>query len=212
MRKLYWDTVNNLLRGVLEATMSATEFDAFRLVGGTSLSLQYGHRVSVDIDLFTDHPYGSIDFKAIDQFLNENFPYAATNDGPVALGTSYFVGTNEHEAVKIDIYYTDTFIRPILNQDAIRLANTEDILAMKLDVISRGGRKKDFWDLHELKNYYDIPTMIELHEERYRFNHDDELIRNKLIDFSDADDDFDPQCLKGKHWELIKLDFMEWMK
>jgi hypothetical protein len=37
----------------------------FILVGGTSLSLQLGHRISIDIDLFTDSPYGSVDFKAI---------------------------------------------------------------------------------------------------------------------------------------------------
>jgi hypothetical protein len=29
-----------------------------------------------------------------------------------------------------------------------------------------------------------------------------------LIDFKVADEDFDPRCLKGKHWELIKLDLL----
>ncbi|MGB3452693.1 MAG: nucleotidyl transferase AbiEii/AbiGii toxin family protein [Moheibacter sp.] len=39
------------------------------MVGGTALSLQLGHRTSVDIDLFSDLEYGSIDFKVIDTFL-----------------------------------------------------------------------------------------------------------------------------------------------
>jgi predicted nucleotidyltransferase component of viral defense system len=30
------------------------------------------------------------------------------------------------------------------------MATVEEIIAMKLDVMQRGGRKKDFWDLHEL--------------------------------------------------------------
>ena len=38
--------------------MNATEFDSFRLVGGTALSLHIGHRKSVDIDLFSDAEYG----------------------------------------------------------------------------------------------------------------------------------------------------------
>ncbi len=39
--------------------MTIEEFAPFRLVGGTSLSLRYGHRMSDDIDLFTDAEYGS---------------------------------------------------------------------------------------------------------------------------------------------------------
>lgn len=55
--------------------MEAEEFKGFRLVGGTSLSLQLGHRESVDIDLFSDKPYGSIDFKKIDLYLDTHFSY-----------------------------------------------------------------------------------------------------------------------------------------
>lgn len=52
MPQLYWNTISDILKEILLATMNAPEFDAFRLVGGTSLSLQIGHRMSVDIDLF----------------------------------------------------------------------------------------------------------------------------------------------------------------
>lgn len=38
----------------------AKVFEPFRLVGGTALSLQMGHRLSVDIDLFTDAEYGTL--------------------------------------------------------------------------------------------------------------------------------------------------------
>lgn len=37
--------------------MATKEFDVFRLVGGTALSLYRGHRESADIDLFSDVPY-----------------------------------------------------------------------------------------------------------------------------------------------------------
>jgi len=48
--------------------MSANEFKDFRLVGGTALSLHLGHRMSADIDLFTDAAYGSVDLDAIEIF------------------------------------------------------------------------------------------------------------------------------------------------
>jgi hypothetical protein len=211
MAGLYWNTVNGLLKDVLKQVMSSPVFSAFSLVGGTSLSLRLGHRVSVDIDLFTEAAYDSIDFGTIEAFFNEHYPYVAANEGQMALGTSFFVGTSKQEAIKADIYYTDPFIRPLTESGNIRFASMEDVIAMKLDVISRGGRKKDFLDLHELSDYFDIPAMIGFHKERYSYNHDEILMHSKLTDFSLADDDFDPRCLKGKHWELIKLDFVQWM-
>ena len=51
---LYWNTVSALLKDSLLLLMQAEELNEFRLVGGTALSLQLGHRMSVDIDLFTD--------------------------------------------------------------------------------------------------------------------------------------------------------------
>ena len=53
---LYRNTVTELLRSNLEQIMQAEVFKQFRLVGGTALSLQVGHRMSVDIDLFSDAP------------------------------------------------------------------------------------------------------------------------------------------------------------
>lgn len=37
---------------LLKALMAEPSFNGMRLVGGTSLALQYGHRQSVDIDMF----------------------------------------------------------------------------------------------------------------------------------------------------------------
>ncbi|MDA0278745.1 MAG: nucleotidyl transferase AbiEii/AbiGii toxin family protein [Bacteroidetes bacterium] len=59
--KLYLNTVSDQLWDALNKLMADTAFDTFRLVGGTSLSLQLGHRESIDIDLFTDAAYGSLD-------------------------------------------------------------------------------------------------------------------------------------------------------
>ena len=79
-RKLHYNTINPLMLRVLNILMGAIEFKDFRLIGGTALSLYRGHRESVDIDLFSDAPYDSIDIQAIDRFLNMTFSYVDTND------------------------------------------------------------------------------------------------------------------------------------
>lgn len=210
MSNMYYNTVNELLKDSLEILMASEVFNDFRLVGGTSLSLQLGHRMSIDIDLFSEAAYGSIDFTELDGFLRSAFKYVdSSNDLEPAMGKSYLVGIDKDNTVKLDIYYTDTFIRPALTVDTIRLATIEEIIAMKIDVVQRGGRKKDFWDLHECLANYGIGKMLELHEERYPYGHDKDLILKNFIDFTSADDDFDPICLQGKYWEFIKEDIEE---
>lgn len=202
-----------LLLSVLKTLMSTNEFDVFRLVGGTALSLQRGHRQSADIDLFSDAKYGSVNFEAINSFLYASYPYVDTNTYKVAgMGKSYYVGENKDDCIKLDLFYTDEFIDELQLIDGIRLASVEEIIAMKIDVISRSGRKKDFWDIHELMEDYSIDQMLALHEKRYPYTHDIKLIKSNFTEFTGADDDFDPVCLKSKHWEVIKLDMIDFVK
>ena len=207
---LYYKTVNNLLKEGLLQLMAAKEFENFRLVGGTSLSLQIGHRESIDIDLFSDVDYGKIDFEAIEMYLESNFKYLdhLSNIIP-GMGKSYLVGEDKDNTLKLDIFYTDNFIQPYCLEDTIRMATIEEIIAMKLDVVQRGGRKKDFWDLHELFENYSLTQMLDLHEQRYPYSHDRDLNIQNFTDFSLADDEFNPICFKGKYWEFIKEDIEE---
>jgi predicted nucleotidyltransferase component of viral defense system len=193
--------------------MEAKEFESFRLVGGTALSLQRGHRLSVDIDLFTDANHGTINFKDIDAFLRKEYPYVETSkDDIIGFGKSYFVGTDKDNSIKIDVFYTEKFIDPVLIIDDIRMASVDEIIAMKLDVINRVGRKKDFWDIHELIENYSPDAMFFLHKLRYPYGHEREILKNKFIAFEMANDDFNPECLRGKHWELIKVDLEEFIE
>ncbi|HEY8967997.1 MAG TPA: nucleotidyl transferase AbiEii/AbiGii toxin family protein [Puia sp.] len=189
--------------------MATSLFDPFRLVGGTALALQIGHRMSEDIDLFTDALYDSLDFDAIDAWLRQQYSYVTVpHAGPIGFGRFYFVGNNNQEAIKFDICYTDPFIQPPVVREQIRMATVEEIIAMKIDVIQRRGRKKDFWDIHALLNHYTIEQMIDLHAQRYPYGHDAVRIREQMTNFSHADDDFDPNCLRKERWEFIKLDLI----
>ncbi|MBQ5974356.1 MAG: nucleotidyl transferase AbiEii/AbiGii toxin family protein [Bacteroidales bacterium] len=61
--------------------MTDTTFDKFRLVGGISLSLRIGHRMSIDIDLFSNAEYGDINFHSIQSHLRSMFPYCVGDCG-----------------------------------------------------------------------------------------------------------------------------------
>ena len=209
-KELQYQTVKPLLRSTLERLMEIDEFKPFRLVGGTSLSLRYGHRMSDDIDLFTDADYGSLDFQLLQDILRREFPYCQGDCGEiVGFGTSYLVGNSTYDNVKVDLFYTDPFIRPMEQLGSIRMASVDDIVAMKMDVISRGGRKKDFWVLHMLRNHYSEEQMLSLYEERYPYGATKKECVAGLTNFSIADAEPDPICLQGKVWQLIKLDFVK---
>lgn len=209
-KSLYYNTVSVLLLSTLQDLMKSSVFDDFRLVGGTSLSFQLGHRQSIDIDLFTESMYESVDFKAIDDYLRKNYAYVDTfKSDVIGMGKSYYIGNSKNECIKLDLFYTDPFIRPCLIIDGLRLASLEEIAAMKIDVISRIGRKKDFWDIHELMDVFPIEDMLKLHQLRHPYSHDRQEIISRFSDFRNADIDFNPICLRRKYWEIIKLDITE---
>lgn len=206
---MYWNTVSPLLKNILVDLMKDELFSPFRLVGGTALSLQIGHRVSVDIDLFTDAEYASINFKEIRSFLENKYPYCSSrNLDNVAFGTYFEIGNSKDDFIKLDLYYTDEFIFDKVIIDKLRMASENEIIAMKLDIVLRGGRKKDFWDLHYYLDKVSIDEMISNYQKRYPYT-DCSYIKSQFINFEIADLDLDPICLLNKSWELIKYDFFE---
>jgi len=54
---LHTNTVQPGTLGLLNRIMNIPELAGFNLAGGTSLSLQIGHRLSFDLDFFGDRPF-----------------------------------------------------------------------------------------------------------------------------------------------------------
>ena len=154
MSKFYWNTTLPILQEVLNRIKAEAAFAPFRLVGGTSLSLQLGHRMSDDIDLFTDHPYGSIDFDGIDKYLRGSFSYVTPQSpGPIGMGHSYMVGNSGGQAVKLDLYYTDAFVQQPIVINGLKMATVEEIapgLAKLRSALNSRGRlfPREQWRLH----------------------------------------------------------------
>ncbi|MBS1558494.1 MAG: nucleotidyl transferase AbiEii/AbiGii toxin family protein [Bacteroidetes bacterium] len=211
--ELYWNTVSPVLKDSLNKLTRSTLFNPFRLVGGTALSLQLGHRISDDVDLFSDADYGSIDFKKIESFLYSNFSYIDSfSDSKVGMGKRYIVGKSKNESVKVDLYYIDKFVWPGITKGYLKMASLEEIAAMKIEIFQKAARKKDFWDVHELLNHFTILQMIDFHKRRYPYGHNKKLILQKLTDFERIENDFNPKCLRGNDWDLIKFDFISLQK
>ena len=134
---------------ILEVLMSIPQLSSFRLVGGTALSLFKGHRVSVDIDLFTDQEYGSTHFGVIEDKIKRRFPVVENFEDEFPqlktlennTGLHLNIGYSKEALVKTDILYWEDFLFSAIEVEGIRMATVEEIGAMKLDVISRGGRK-----------------------------------------------------------------------
>ena len=212
MKALYWNTVKPRLQEVLQDIIYEPIFMPFRLVGGTALSLQLGHRMSEDIDLFTAAEYGSIDYKAIREFLENKYPFCVSRSlDNVSFGTNFVVGNSITDCVKLDLYYTDEFIEKPIIINNIRMATINEIIAMKLEVILQGGRKKDFWDLHYFMDKMNLDDMISLYEKRYPYIDGFNDNKKQLLNFHKADNDFEPICLLGKNWEIINMDFYEFV-
>ena len=208
---LYYNTVTPLLKSTLEVLMAEEIFAPFRLVGGTNLSLRLGHRMSDDIDLFTDAQYGSLNFNIFETYLRNKFSYFEKVDKTsiVGFGRGYYIGNSKDDCIKLDLMYTDEFIRDEEVKDGIRMASVDDIVAMKMNAISGGGRKKDFWDIHLLLDTYSIEDVISLHRDRYEWNHDKSKLISQFLNFEYAENDFNPICLLNKNWEDIKLDLID---
>lgn len=67
---LHKETVSSSTLDLIKRLFKDYQFDDFLLVGGTALSLQIGHRISVDIDLFSEKPF---DAAQISSHLQKNY-------------------------------------------------------------------------------------------------------------------------------------------
>lgn len=203
---LHIETVSAELFDSLNKLMNSPAFSNFRLVGGTGLSLLLGHRISIDIDLFTDIEYGTLDTQEISKSLQQIFSYI---DGLEKLdqrniGYTLYCGKDRDNAIKIDLYYTDKFCFKPTIIDNIRIADIRDIAAMKIIAINNSNRKKDYWDIYELMNHYSLSQMIHFAEQRSPYEIGRKNILNKLSNIPISEIDNIPiKTLKEYYWEFI---------
>ena len=210
--RLRTNIASPLLMECLRKIMANKAFDNHYLVGGTALALQRGHRISIDIDMFTNALYGEMNTEEIKKVLIEMFPYTENLDrlDETLMVYSLYVGNSSDDCIKLDICYDDNPVFPLVQIEGIRMVSEKDIAAMKLNAIAQDRqRKKDFWDIHDLLETYSIENMVSFALKRYPWS----LTLDKIIDsfkrLHSFDDYTEIRCLKGKYWEFVVEDLLE---
>ena len=191
---LHYNTVDQRTLELIKEIQSLQGFQNLRLVGGTALALQIGHRISVDIDFFG----------------NMNLNNLSIVDKLKKLGNLKTIRNSEKvhvfllDNIKIDIVnYDYPWISEIVSEEKINLAGLPDIAAMKISAITNRGTKKDFINLYFLLKKYSLEKIINYYLEKY----DDAtllLTLKSLTYFNDADNEPMPKMLENTSWEKIK--------
>ena len=213
---LHYETVSPTLQRILHQLMELKSLRGFRLVGGTSLALQRGHRRSIDIDLFTDADYGTMPLDAIYKDIESTFPIHRDLESlkQSALGYSLRIGYDPNSLVKVDLFYTDKFLFNPIEEDNLRLADEKEIAAMKLLAIGNGSyRQKDYWDIRELLDSYSLKEMIQWCLQRHPYTIEEKDIVSALQN-ADAVQESTEGIDSLRHldyWELKKAEIKDYV-
>lgn len=200
---LHIQTVEPRTLSLLKKLMTIPSLQPFSLVGGTALSLRYGHRSSVDLDLFFHEKF---DYKSIENELmlefGSDFEYES---GHKNFGIFCYI-----QKIKVDIiYFPHLPIAAIDEEDKIRMYSSADISAMKIQAILGRAKKKDFWDLHELLQHYPLQQLIDWHKQKYPSQMLAISIPNAISYFAEAEESETPMSFKNQTWERIKKGISE---
>ena len=179
---------------LLKALMQEPALCELRLVGGTALALQYGHRSSIDLDLF-----GKIDIDAyeLQEILSKHGMLRVENETKI-------IHQYNIDNIKVDVVnYPFEWITPMIEDEGVRLASPMDIAAMKVNAIEGRGTKKDFIDMYMLLQHYSLEEILGFYQQKYP-NHSVFRALRSLTYFEDAEDQFMPRMFVDDTWEDIK--------
>lgn len=180
--------------GILKNIMAIFELSGFNLAGGTSLALQIGHRLSVDLDFFGNRPFET------QEILDLLQPVGQVR----ILSQSKNILVLNVEGVKVDfVNYRYPLIREVVHIEGLRLLDLPDIAAMKLAAIAGRGRKKDFIDIYFLLKKYSLAQLFEFYNAKYE-DGSIFMVSRSITYFDDADKDEDLMIFKKISWQTIK--------
>ena len=191
---LQTQTIQPKLLELLNKIMSTDVFNGFNLVGGTSLALQLGHRISVDIDMF-----GNADIDEM-EFVTQLSKFGKVT----VIKKSKSIIIFSIDGIKVDfVNYNYPLLEQIMIFDNIRLVSDKDVAAMKLNAIAGRGSRKDFIDLYFLMKKYTLKEMLSYYNQKYTDGSAFMVIKS-LSYFDDAQKEAMPIMLQNVSWETMK--------
>lgn len=181
---------------LLKSLSAQPEMQGMRLVGGTALALQYGHRQSVDLDFFGTPAADQDDLLAMVEKIG---PYRLRNRTKNILQLI----VND---IMVDIvdYSQYPWIDAPVCHEYITLASPNDIAAMKINAVEGRGTKKDFIDIYLLLQHYSLDELLAFYSQKYP-NYSIFRALLSLNYFDDADPQAMPKMLIPADWEEIKI-------
>ena len=188
---------------LLKRLMADSALKDFYLVGGTALALQIGHRISIDLDLFSTFAFDNVQMR---EYLESEYGFRADYMAANTLKGS--ISDVKIDCIMHKYKWLDTF-----SDSGIRLAGLKDICAMKLNSIAGNGtRIKDFIDLAYLSEYYSLRQMLDFFQEKYNAN---TVMVLKAVTFFDEINYNEPLKLcngKKLNWKKIEKRLLEMSK
>ena len=195
---LYTKTVEPTTFDILKKVFEIKALNGFAPAGGTALSLKMGHRISVDIDLFSVKKFEN---ERLINVLKKNFSsFEVRRSGK--MGVFGYI-----EDLKTDCIPHQQFkmLRPFEVIDGIRFFSNEDIAAMKVFAIIQRAKKKDYWDLNQLLNHFSFEQIVGFYLEKYPDNTMMISVAEAISKYHLVDDDYEePICLNRLKWVTIK--------
>ena len=191
---LFYKTIDKSTLELLKKVQKNDLFKDLRLVGGTSLALQIGHRISVDLDLFGIIPEKKLEITTALNTIGEVKTIHFTKN----------IAIYSIDGIKVDIVnYPYPWLEKEIIDDELLLANKMDIAAMKLAAITGRGSKKDFIDIFFLLQEYSFKQMLEFYNQKYA-DGSTFLVLKSMAYFENADEELMPRMLKNIAWDEVK--------
>jgi len=137
------ETVTQELLAISRKLSTIEELKDFRLVGGTAIALQLGHRKSVDIDFFSNESFPKRELELV---LRKHFGEHISVTKTIHSLLCFMDG------VRVELYdsWGTPFLQAPVTIDGIRMATLEDLTNFKMEAIIERREKKDYIDLYFL--------------------------------------------------------------
>ncbi len=202
MTHYFWNTITENMRLVLSGFTQSELGNQFYLAGGTALSLQIGHRLSVDLDFFSP----TEDIPDIRARLERALAPLDATLADSSWGNLVYLAKN----IRVGFYgYGYTLVAPIIETKEARLASIEDIALMKLDALLSRSTRKDFYDLYFISHSIPLRQILDKAPQKYPYVRDFEAQTVKrLVYFENAEAEADPSMLQHVDWQAVKEYFI----
>jgi hypothetical protein len=200
----HWEAVPPLLRDLLAEIGRMPFAGRFYLAGGSALALRLGHRVSVDLDFFSDVDEVDDDSRAE---IVAAFKQCRTTE---VLENVFGNLLMQVEGRHVGFFsYGYPLLEPTAEVLGVRVADLLDIGMMKLDALISRGARKDYYDLYFIAQQVPLEEMLHQGPVKYPYARDYEMMAlTSLTDFDNADRDVAVETFDRMSWEAVKDFFL----